>query len=263
MPAFLALRSVSARHRRIPPVIYKLRRSPGLDRSHYPVESRNPEMSCAVSRGFSTIGKCPASSMAANRAPRIRCEASSADCQENWTSWRPDSWEVFMHGGVATPQRKPCRHERPAAVSRHPRRDDRVHPCSIREARVVEDGVGQEFPNALRARCSEEAGEEERQIHAGCPSREFGREPGGVEDDDFRHARRAIERVDEGRDGLAIRREGAVFSREQGAEALTRQVGRNPRMASADHPSNAEPNLRPGGPPVEQKDGKSARGAAL
>src|SRR2546426_1114480 len=203
MPAFLALRSVSARHRRIPPVIYKLRRSPGLDRSHYPVESRNPEMSCAVSRGFSTIGKCPASSMAANRAPRIRREASSADCQENWTSWRPDRMSV----------------------------GDRIRGKSS---------------------CTEAS----RRLNANPVAMNARRRARGI------HAAK-IAGVDEGRDGLAIRREGAVFSREQGAEALTRQVGRNPRMASADHPSNAEPNLRPGGPPVEQKDGKSARGAAL
>src|SRR5439155_949314 len=80
---------------------------------------------------------------------------------------RPDSWEGLVHGGVATPQRQPGRHERLAPVSRHPRRDDRVHPCIIREAGVVEDSVGQELPNALRARCSEEAGEEERQIQVG------------------------------------------------------------------------------------------------
>src|SRR2546427_2255345 len=49
----------------------------------------------------------------------------------------------------------------PSAVSRHPRGDDRVHPGVIREPRVVEDGVGQEFPNALRTRCPDEARSEE------------------------------------------------------------------------------------------------------
>src|SRR2546428_586728 len=67
---------------------------PGKAVSAHPVASRNSEASCAVSRGFSTIGKCPASSMAANRDPRIRREASSADCHENWTSWRPERMSV-------------------------------------------------------------------------------------------------------------------------------------------------------------------------
>ena len=51
-------------------------------------------MSSAVSRGFSTIGKCPASSIAANRDPGIRRDASSAERQGNWTSCRPERTKV-------------------------------------------------------------------------------------------------------------------------------------------------------------------------
>jgi len=87
------LRSVGTRSRTRPPSQTRVRhrdprstsRTNGFRQPAH-ADSRNSEIKRAVSTGRSTIGKCPAFSITANRAPGIDCEARSADCHGNWRS---------------------------------------------------------------------------------------------------------------------------------------------------------------------------------
>src|SRR2546425_8620677 len=249
-------------------------------------------MRCAVSRDFSTIGKCPASSIAPNSDPGIRVAAPSADFQGNWTSCRPERTIVGkrIRPRSAATEASLRLKAKPVAIyafrrsrgfqaatialthassanrgswktafvrsfrtlfgsgarTKHGRRKGRY----ILAVRPGSFGVS---PAASRTTTlATRSGRSSAAMMASVPHRiADDREPGESEG------------IDQRGDGPAVRRQGASFAREQRALALTREVRGDPRMAGPQDPRDGDPDLRPGGPSMEQEDRKSARDASL
>src|SRR2546428_10551679 len=129
----------------MPSVIYKLRRPPGEHRivSSARIEELGDEVRGLA--GFLDHGEV--SGIFDDREPRssdpsrslLRRLPRELDVVAAGEDERggPESWEVRVHGGVASPPREPWRHERPSAGSRHPRGDHRAHPSVLREPTAV------------------------------------------------------------------------------------------------------------------------------